>query len=149
MAESEKLKFSIKLSANIWQKKPKYTILVDDEPMVSGEVGEPQEIISFEKEVLLGTHELSIRLENKESSDTILKNSEIVKDMLLNIDDIEIDNVSLSYLIWTKSTYYPDQPQEFNGSIVNSLSNCVNLGWNGTYKIQFNSPFYIWLLENI
>ena len=92
---------------------------------------------------------LSIRLENKESSDTIVENNEISKDMLLNINDIEIDDVSLSNLIWIKSDYHLDQPQNFKGNVINRLPNCVNLGWNGTYKMQFESPFYIWLLENI
>lgn len=145
----EKLKFTVSLSATFWDKKPRYTIYVDDEAMAYGEIGENQETVSFEKEVSLGIHDLSIRLENKESSDTVLENGEIIKDMLLNIDDIEIDDVSLSHLKWTNSTYHLDQSQEFKGNIVDDLSNCVNLGWNGTYKIQFESPFYIWLLENI
>ena len=146
---SEKLKFSISLSATFWDKKPRYTVYVDDESMASGDVGEDQEIVSFEKELSAGVHDLSIRLENKESSDTIVENNEISKDMLLNINDIEIDDVSLSNLIWIKSDYHLDQPQNFKGNVINRLPNCVNLGWNGTYKIQFESPFYIWLLENI
>lgn len=146
---SEKLKFTVSLSATFWDKKPRYTVYVDDEAMAHGEIGENHEIVSFEKELSAGVHDLSIRLENKESSDTVSENGEIVKDMLLNIDDIEIDDISLSDLKWTKSIYYLDHPQEFKGTVINNLPNCINLGWNGTYKIQFDSPFYIWLLENI
>jgi len=29
------------------------------------------------------------------------------------------------------------------------LTNCIDLGWNGEWQLEFDSPFYIWLLENI
>jgi len=68
--------------------------------------------------------------------------------MLLNIDDITIDDISLGNLLWS-AEYVLDHPQEYRGQTVAKLDNCVNLGWNGTYILKFTSPFYIWLLEQL
>jgi hypothetical protein len=95
-----------------------------------------------------GDHTLKIRLENKTASDTLVENGEIVKDMLLNIDDIEIDDISLGNLLWS-AEYLLDKPQEYKGNSINHLDGCVNLGWNGTYVLKFTTPFYVWLLEKL
>ena len=78
----------------------------------------------------------------------LMKDGKIVKDLLLNINDIKIEDISLGNLLWT-ADYKLDQKQTFNGQEIDHLDNCVNLGWNGTYMLTFTSPFYLWLLENI
>ena len=88
-------------------------------------------------------HLLEIRLVNKTSKDTVTENDEIVKDTLLNIDSIAIDDIELGDLKWSMSEFVGDNP---NRPI---LQRCVNLGWNGSYHLKFTSPFYIWLLENM
>jgi len=67
----------------------------------------------------------------------------IEKDMLLHIRSIEIDEIDLGNLLWSKSQYVGDDVTR------PVLDNCVDLGWNGTWTLAFASPFYIWLLENI
>ena len=68
--------------------------------------------------------------------------------MLLNIDDITIDDISLCNLLWT-AEYILDNNQTYNSQEIDHLDGCVNLGWNGTYVLKFTSPFYIWLLEKL
>jgi hypothetical protein len=50
----------------------------------------------------------------------------------------------------------PNYPESYKEKIaatgqalLESLQNCVNLGWNGKWTLPFQSPFYIWLLESI
>ena len=78
----------------------------------------------------------------------VIENGEVIKDMLLNIDDITIDDISLGNLLWT-AEYKLDKPQQYNNQTIDHLDSCVNLGWNGTYILNFTSPFYIWLLEKL
>ena len=146
----ENLKFDVTLSGTYWGKRPQYSVWLDDKEVVHSEIVKPDatQTFSFEREVAEGEHALSIRLENKTNQDTVLENGEIVKDMLLNIDDIVIDDISLGNLLWT-GEYLLDKPQQFQGKTVTKLDNCVNLGWNGTYILKFSSPFYIWLLEKL
>jgi hypothetical protein len=107
-----------------------------------------EQIINFERRVTQGPHELKIRLENKTDTDTVIENDEVVKDMLLNISDINVDDISLGNLLWS-AEYILDKPQIYKGQTIDHLDGCVNLGWNGTYILKFSSPFYIWLLEKL
>ena len=145
----EKLTFAVTLSGTYWDRKPQFSIWLDDHVVTQSEIASlAQQTINFERAILEGEHTLKIRLENKTRDDTVTENSDIIKDMLLNIDDITIDDISLGNLLWS-AEYILDQPQEYKGQTINHLDGCVNLGWNGTYMLKFSSPFYIWLLEKL
>ena len=145
---SENLKFDISLSGTFWGKKPQFSIWLDDQVIQQTELSGLTQDISFTRDLYEGEHSLKIRFENKTINDTVLENGQIVKDMLLNIDDITIDDISLGNLLWS-AEYHLDNPQEYQGKTITKLDNCVNLGWNGTYVLNFTSPFYIWLLEKL
>ena len=145
----ENLNFSISLSGTYWNKKPQFSVWLDDHVVTQSEIAsEAEQIVNFERKIIEGPHTLKIRLENKTTSDTITENGEVVKDMLLNIDDITIDDISLGNLLWS-AEYVLDHPHLYKGKTIDHLDSCVNLGWNGTYTLKFTSPFYIWLLEKL
>ena len=147
--QEENLKFDISLTGIYWDRKPQFSVWLDDHVVTQSEISSAAEqIVSFERRVDEGDHELKIRLENKTNSDTVIENGEVVKDMLLNIDDITIDDISLGNLLWS-AEYVLDKPQIYKGQTIDHLDGCVNLGWNGTYVLKFSSPFYIWLLEKL
>jgi len=145
----ENLSFQISLTGTFWDRRPQFSVWLDDHVVIQSEIASSAEqIVSFERKVGEGEHELKIRLENKTNSDTVIENGQVVKDMLLNIDDITIDDISLGNLLWS-AEYVLDRPQEYKGQIIDHLDGCVNLGWNGTYILKFTSPFYVWLLEKL
>jgi hypothetical protein len=146
---SEELKFEISLTGTYWGKRPQYSVWLDDHVVMQSEIAsEAIQTIAFTKTIDDGDHTLKIRLENKTNQDTKVVDGEVVKDMLLNIEDIVIDDISLGNLLWD-ATYILDEPHLFQGKTINHLDHCVNLGWNGTYVLKFSSPFYIWLLEKL
>ena len=147
--QEENLKFEISLTGTYWDRHPQFSVWLDDHVVTQTEIiSEAEQIVKFERRIDEGTHELKIRLENKTNADTVIENGEVVKDMLLNIDDITIDDISLGNLLWS-AEYKLDRPQEYKGQTIDHLDGCVNLGWNGTYILKFTSPFYIWLLEKL
>jgi len=147
--QEENLSFKISLTGTFWDRRPQFSVWLDDHVVIQSEIASSAEqIVSFERRVDEGQHELKIRLENKTVNDTVIENSEIVKDMLLNIDDITIDDINLGNLLWT-AEYILDNNQTYNSQEIDHLDGCVNLGWNGTYVLKFTSPFYIWLLEKL
>jgi hypothetical protein len=149
MMNEENLSFNISLTGTYWDKKPQFSVWLDDHVVTQSEIASTAEqIVSFERTISEGDHTLKIRLENKTSSDTVIENGEVVKDMLLNIDDITIDDISLGNLLWS-AEYVLDHPQLYKDQTIDHLDGCVNLGWNGTYTLKFTSPFYIWLLEKL
>ena len=145
----EKLTFAVTLSGTYWDRKPQFSIWLDDHVVAQSEISSlAQQTVNFERALLEGEHTLKIRLENKTTADTIIENGAVIKDMLLNIDDIIIDDISLGNLLWS-AEYKLDHPQEYKGKTITHLDSCVNLGWNGTYVLKFTSPFYIWFLEKL
>jgi len=148
MSDLERLHFKIGLGGTYWKKVPVYSILINDKVIQSAKVAgasDEVEIIEFDADIEEGPARLQIRLENKDWTDTIQNEdkTEILKDMLLNIVSVEIDEIDLGNLIFTKSEFVGDDSSR------PVLDCCVNLGWNGTWTLPFDSPFYIWLLENI
>jgi len=148
MSDLEKLHFKISIGGTYWKKVPVYSILINDKVIQSAKVAgasDEVEIIEFDADIEEGPARLQIRLENKDWTDTIQNEdkTEILKDMLLNIVSVEIDEIDLGNLIFTKSEFVGDDSSR------PVLDCCVNLGWNGTWTLPFDSPFYIWLLENI
>lgn len=148
MSDKETLHFKIGLAGTYWNRRPAYSILINDTVVKQGTVETPSEevfYIEFDHEVVEGDAALQIRLEGKEWQDTVQNEDKtaILKDMLLAIRSVEIDEINLGNLIYTRSTYTPDD------TAFPPIDNCVDLGWNGTWSLKFTSPFYIWLLENI
>ena len=144
----ENLHFCVELAGTYWQKQPQYSILVNDTEIKRDTVVIPSEEsfrVEFDVEVDAGPCTLKIRLENKHWTDTIQNEDKtaIVKDMLLNIRGVEIDEIDLGNLIYTKTRFVGDDAER------PVLTQCQDLGWNGAWILEFESPFYIWLLENI
>jgi hypothetical protein len=147
--EQESLEFAVTVSGTYWNKKPQFSIWLDDHVIIQTSISsETQQTHKFKRSVDEGNHTISIRLENKLSADTQVIDNEVTNDMLLNIDDVIIDNMSLGQLLWD-AEYKLDKPQQYNGKEITQLAKCVNLGWNGTYVLKFTSPFYVWLLEKL
>ena len=147
--QEENLSFQIILTGTFWDRHPQFSVWLDDHVVTQTEITSPAEqIVKFERRIDEGDHQLKIRLENKTMADTVIENGEVIKDMLLNIDDIIIDDISLGNLLWS-AEYILDKKQTYKGQEIDHLDGCVNLGWNGTYVLKFTSPFYIWLLENL
>jgi hypothetical protein len=146
----EKLHFKIGLSGTFWKKKPSFGIYLDDQLVGGGNIQDTEILyFEFDREIGDGDHKLDIKFFNKDDSD-ILKDSyedpnnfKVLGDLLLNIESIEIDDISVGQLLWSNSTFTPDD------SSIQPMKECVNLGFNGCWTFPFQSPFYIWLLEKI
>jgi hypothetical protein len=148
MADVERLHFKIGIAGTYWDKPPRYGIIVNDQVIkidnITAESG-VTEYIEFDADIEEGPCQLKIKLVNKELTDTVENEDKtaILKDLLLNIRSVEIDEIDLANLIYTRSKFVADDADR------ETLDLCIDLGWNGTWVLTFESPFYIWLLENI
>lgn len=145
---TEKLKFKIGISGLYWDKKPQYSIRINDIEVVNSFIKSSSHVVDyveFEFDVVEDQEFiLDIYLLNKTIQDTVLdSDGKILKDMILNIESIEIDGIELEYLKWSESKFYPLESER------PVLVKCLNLGWNGNYRIEISSPFYLWLLEKM
>ena len=160
MTDTEKIKFQIKLWGEYFDRSPQATIMLNNKIVVekqeiAGTANTPitfefTEELEIEKE-----YELIIKREGKDKTQTIVENGEIIKDQLLHIHSIEIDEIDIGGLIY-EGLYVPKYPepwatQQKNAGIElpESFKNVTCMGHNGEWKLKFSSPFYMWLLENL
>lgn len=158
MAELEKLHIKLGIGGTYWAKRPQYRVVFNDQLIVDTEIKSESgsiDYIEFDCEYVTDRATLQIQLVNKENSDVVkddpakITDFVIVKDLLLHIKSVEIDGIDLGHLTYSLSEYHVNSPVEYNGEIVRVLKNCTDLGWNGSWQISWENPFYIWLLENL
>ena len=157
---TEKLKFKLELYATMWDKPPHAEVLVNDKSHFAGWIQgseEKPDIIEFEHEVEEGKeYNLIIKRSGKGNNQTVInEKGDILKDQLLHIKDIEIDDIDIGALVY-EGEYTPQYPEpwatqqrESGYDLKDSFKNVKQMGFNGTWSFKFGSPFYMWLLENL
>jgi hypothetical protein len=93
------------------------------------------------------SHVLEIEMMGKLPSDTkINSQGQILLDSSIAIENIAFDEISLGQLVTDLATY----THNFNGSQDTVQDKFFgSLGCNGIVKIEFSSPIYLWMLENM
>ena len=157
---TEKLKFKIELYATMWQRPPHAEILIDDNSYFKKDITgteEKPDIIEFEHECKEEeTYNLLIKRSGKGKGQTVVnEKGDILKDQLLHIKRIEIDEIDIGGLVY-EGEYTPIYPEPWASQQIKdgidlktSLRNVTAMGFDGTWKFKFSSPFYMWLLENL
>lgn len=97
-------------------------------------------------------HELSIELYGKLPEHTKIDSAgEIVKDAMLTVENFKIDDIDISSMLTANGPVHLIQyHHDFNGTqpaIVDQFHGAM--GCNGTVRLKFTTPVYLWLLENM
>ena len=157
---TENLKFKLELHATMWDKPPYAEIMINDHICFKGDITGSEEkpnVIEFEHELTEGEeHHLTIKRSGKGKYQTIINaKGDILKDQLLNIKSIEIDEIDIGGLVY-EGVYTPQYPEPWATQqkdagidLKESFKNVTRMGHNGTWTFKFVSPFYMWLLENL
>jgi len=158
--ETERLKIKLELYATMWDKPPHAEILINDTSYYNDDITGSEDnpnIIEFEHEFEENkSYELIINRSGKNKTQTIIDDKgNILKDQLLHIKSIEIDEIDIGGLVY-EGVYTPEYPEpwatqqrESGQDLKDSFKNVTQLGFNGTWSFRFESPFYMWLLENL
>ena len=103
--------------------------------------------VAFALDAEEGDQDLKLIMKNKTMDHTMVdEDGQIVKDARLNISNFSIDNLELGHTFLEQCKYYHD----FNGSqdpVVDEFYG--DMGCNGTLIFSFQSPVYMWILENV
>jgi len=157
---TEKLKFKLGLYATMWDKPPHAEILINDQSVfkkdITGTEDKP-DLIEFEYELEEEkSYNLLIKRSGKTKNQTIInEKGDILKDQLLHIKSIEIDEIDIGTLVY-EGVYTPQYPEpwatqqrEKGNELRESFKSVTKMGHNGEWRFSFESPFYMWLLENL
>ena len=157
---TEKLKFKLGLHATMWDRPPHAEILIGDKSHFKGDITgteDKPDVIEFEQEFTEGEKiELIIKRSGKLANQTVINDKgDLLKDQLLHIKSMEIDEIDLGALVY-EGIYTPEYPEpwatqqrESGADLQESFKNVTRMGHNGTWQFKFTSPFYMWLLENL
>ena len=157
---TEKLKFKLELYATMWDQPPHAEILINDISHFTGDITGTEDkptVVEFEREFTEGEkNELIIERSGKIKGQTVVnENGDILKDQLLHIKSMEIDEIDLGALVY-EGVYTPKYPEpwatqqrEAGQDLKDSFKNVTQMGHDGTWAFKFESPFYMWLLENL
>lgn len=124
------------------------TARIDDQEIYHGEPGEQATLVKGEFDDSIEIERsLTISLTGKLPEHTeISASGEIIRDRVVKISDICFDSVALGHVMTEKSIYTHNRndtsekiEEKFYGT----------MGCNGTVRLEFSSPVYIWLLENM
>ena len=157
---TEKLKVKLELHATMWDRPPHAEILINDKSHFKGDITgteDKPDVIEFEHEFTEGEkYELIIKRSGKIKGQAVTnENGDIIKDQLLHIKGIEIDEIDIGALVYegVYTPVYPEpwatQQREAGVELQESFKNVTCMGHNGTWTFKFASPFYMWLLENL
>ena len=157
---TEKLKFKLELHATMWDQPPHAEILIGDKSHFKGDITGTENnptIVEFECEVEEGLdYNLIIKRSGKVENQTVINDKgDILKDQLLIIKNITIDDIDIGALVY-EGVYTPDYPERWatqqraaGTELRGSFKNVTQMGHNGKWAFKFTSPFYMWLLENL
>ena len=157
---TEKLKFKLELFATMWDQPPHVEILLDEQSYYKGDITgseEQPDIIQFEQDLTEGEmYNLIIKRTGKSNSQTVInEKGDILNDQLLNIKSIEIDEIDIGGLVY-EGVYTPTYPEPWatqqkdaGVKLQESFKSVTRMGHNGVWSFEFQSPFYMWLLENL
>ena len=157
---TEKLKFKLELYATMWDRPPHAEILIGGQSHFKGDITgteDKPDVVEFEHEFTEGEKsELIIERSGKLVNQTVINDKgDLLKDQLLHIKGIEIDEIDIGSLVY-EGIYTPKYPEPWatqqrqaGNELGESFKNVTAMGHNGTWRFTFSSPFYMWLLENL
>ena len=143
----DKITVSFDLTSSDYDAALGFEVLLDDVLLLSiDHVTEPMpvslEILDDEAE-----HEFKFVMKNKTPEHTVVDdNGNITVDAMLSIANVTFDEIKLGHMLVEQSVYH----HSINGSQAPVEDKFFgDMGCNGYVSLQFTTPIYLWLLENI
>lgn len=107
---TENIKFKIELFATYWDKKPICEIFINNESHYVGEISGSENnptIIEFTHNCEHDKdYKFTIHRQGKDLSQTIVEDGKIVKDQMLHIKALEIDEIDMGALVYEELCFF-------------------------------------------
>jgi hypothetical protein len=140
----ETVKLDITLNSNYQTHPPKARILLDGKEIFRQHITESTTVL-YQDKLTAGTdHQLAIELRHKLPEHTVIdEQGKIIEDSVLLIDSLSIEDVDITEQLSTNQKLFYYEHSGGRHTLYNTL------GVNGKAIINFSSPIYVWMLENI
>lgn len=122
------------------------TVKLDDRVIFEGDAWGGQDC-SIDVEDTEADHALTFELSGKTQDHTKIDQSGgIIEDVTVSIENLAFDEIALGHIVVEQAIYTHDH----NGSDTVADHKFYGvMGCNGTVRLEFSTPIYLWLLENM
>lgn len=152
---SENIFFDIILESTYWDRPPELEVILDGSTIGKYVVDKEEFCIRFKQVMLFDQpHLLELKRSGKTNDQTQISNDGILKTQMLHIKSILIDNIDLRNLLWSRSVFEPEYPEPWASEqqaqgvkLEKQVLGEMYLGHNGTWRFEFTSPIYKFLVN--
>jgi hypothetical protein len=125
------------------------TALLNGKEQSSVYVTDTSRITMLIPDTINTTHTIDLVISGKTDSHTTIDNEgNFVSSTMLLIKDFEIDEVCIDqYIVMPKSLPYKHNYNGHGDEVIDQFHDYA--GFNGTITLEFDTPFYVWLLNNM
>lgn len=148
---SETLKFEFEFESVFWDKPPAVKINLDNAECFQGLITAPVFTLYFFQDLELDSpHRLQIIRYNKDDSQCQVVNGE-PKDQMLILRRVLIDGIDLQNVVLSRSWYEPTYSESYSEDreLETHVPGETWWGHNGIWNLEFRSPVWQWLIEDI
>ena len=93
-------------------------------------------------DVAKGSHCLSLIISGKDDTNNCINEvGDLIQNTLVQIKSLEIDDVNLTHMILNGGSVFRSKDNP-----IKTLQNTLTFGYNGVWSMEFEVPFYDWLL---
>ena len=145
--ETVNIKFT--LEPEWFNNAPKIKVAINDQTLIDTQL---ETKLNFNQTVELiddCDHQLTFTLYDKNKYDTVIKDGVIQKDTLIKISNIELEEIDLTSMLSLKKDLFYYEHNNNGSTELERYTLYDTLGCNGTATINFSTPCYVWLLENL
>jgi hypothetical protein len=152
---SEDIFFDIILESTYWDRPPELEVILDGHNVGKYIINKPEFCIRFKQVMSFDRpHLLELKRSGKTNDQTQVLADGTLKTQMLYIKTILIDNIDLRNLVWSRSVFEPNYPEPWASEqqaqgieLEKHVLGEVYLGHNGTWKFEFTSPIYKFLVD--
>ena len=155
--DKEKVTVEIQLSSDWWLDPPRFEFWVNNIKVEDSVVTEKRDLNEYKSVKWEGEleteqeHSIKLVLKGKNlkghvRKQTVVENGVIVKDQILQIENVLLDDIELGYTAFKLGVCYQNKDDGYEHEPV--VYNKRSFGINGEWILKFRVPTYIWLLEN-
>lgn len=144
---SEKIKLSLDLVNESNCADLVIELLIDNQSFYINKVIPGTHSLSHEVDLEEGDHTFDIVLSGKTVDHTKVDEAgNIVSDVLIHVANIALDDINIDQIMSEQAVYTHNSN---NTAELTEHKFYGPMGCNGTVRLNFTSPFYLWLLSNM
>ncbi len=141
---SELIEFKFLFSSTYWHSPPQIEILIDNKVYYNDMLCDDLNTVKFITRLDFTDHKLQILRTGKTIEESRQVDGEW-ETQSCSLENLSVNGIDLRNILWSKSKFVPMYDHTQSGDAVID-GECI-FGYNGTWQLNFTSPFYQYIVN--